>query len=64
MRIKKYPLSLVGNMDETPAFFEMVPSKCTVAEGTKQCMVRTAGGEKRRLTVVLSATGMGKCSHQ
>ena len=23
MRIEKYPLSLVGNMDETPAFFDM-----------------------------------------
>ena len=28
MRIGKYPPSLVGNMDETPAFFDMVPSKC------------------------------------
>ena len=28
MCIGKYPLSLVGNMDETPVFFDMVPAKC------------------------------------
>ena len=27
MRIGKYPFSLVGNMDKTPAFFDMVPIK-------------------------------------
>ena len=60
MRIGKYPLSLVGNMDETPAFFDMVPAKCIAAKGTKECMVRTSGGEKKHLAVVLSATGDGK----
>ena len=60
MRIGKYPLSLVGNMDKTPAFFDMVPSKCIAAKGTKECVVRTSGGEKKHLTVVLSATGDGK----
>ena len=47
-------------MDETPAFFDMVPSKCIAAKGTKECMVCTSGGEKKHLTVVLSATGDGK----
>ena len=60
MRIGKYPLSLVGKMDETPAFFDMVPSKCIAAKGTKECVVRTSGGEKKHLTFVLSATGDGK----
>ena len=60
MRIGKYPLSLVGNMDETPVFFDMVPSKCIAGKGTKECVVRTSGGEKKHLTVVLSATGDGK----
>ena len=61
MRIGKYPLSLVGNMDETPAFFDMVPSKCILAKGTKECVVCTSGGEKKQhLTVVLSAAGVGK----
>ena len=35
MRIVKYLLSLVGNMDEAPAFFDMVPSKCTAAKVPK-----------------------------
>ena len=60
MRIRKYPLSLVGNMDETPPFLDMVPSKCIAAKGTKECVVRISGGEKKHLTVVLSATLDGK----
>ena len=60
MRIGKYPLSLVGNMDETPVFLDMVRSKCIAAKGTKECVLHTSGGEKKHLTVVLSATGDGK----
>ena len=60
MRIGKYLLSLVGNMGETPAFFDMVPSKCIAAKGIKECVVRTSGGEEKHLTVVLPATGDGK----
>ena len=60
MRIEKYPPSLVGNMDETPAFFDTVPSKCIAAKGTKEYVVRISGGEKQHLTVVLSDTGDGK----
>ena len=44
-------------MDETPAFFGMVPSKCIAAKVAKECVVRTSGGEIKHLTVVLSATG-------
>ena len=60
MRIGKYPLSLVGNMDETPAFSDIVPSKRIATQVTKECVARTSGGEKKHLTVVLSATGDGK----
>ena len=60
MRIRKYPLSLVGNMDETLAFFDMVPAKCIAAKGTKECVVRTSGGKKKHFTFVLSTTGDGK----
>ena len=60
MRIGKYPLSLVGNMDETPAFFDMVPSKCIAKKGDKECVVRSSGSEKKHLTVVLSATAEWK----
>ena len=59
-RIGEYPLSLVGNMDEAPAFFDIVPSKCIAAKVTKECVVCTSGSETKHLTVVLSATGDGK----
>ncbi|XP_057304495.1 uncharacterized protein LOC130641631 [Hydractinia symbiolongicarpus] len=59
MRIGKYPLSLVGNMDETPAFFDMVPAKC-ISKKREECVVRSSGSEKKHLTVVLSAKGDGK----
>ena len=63
MRIEKYLLSLVGNMDETPTFFDMVPSNCIAAKVTKECVVRTLGGEKNILQLFCQLRGMGKCSH-
>ena len=60
MRIGKYPRSLVGNMDETPAFFDMVPVKSICKTGSKECIVRTSGCEKKHVTIVLSATADGK----
>ena len=60
MRTGKYPRSLVGNMDETPAFFDMVPSKSICKTGSKKCIVRTSGCEKKHVTNVLSATADGK----
>ena len=60
MRIGKYPRSLVGNMVETPAFFDMVPSKIICKTGSKECIVRTSGCEKKHVTIVLSATADGK----
>ena len=60
MRIGKYSRSLVGNMDETLAFFDMVPSKSICKTGSKECIVRTSGCEKKHVTIVLSATADGK----
>ena len=53
MRIGKYPRSLVGNMDETPAFFDMVPTK------SRECVVRTSGNDKKHITIILSAAADG-----
>ena len=47
-------------MDETPAFFDMVPSKSICKTGSKECIVRTSGCEKKHVTIVLSATADGK----
>ena len=33
LKIGKYPLSLIGNMNETPVFFDMVPEKSLVQKG-------------------------------
>ena len=47
MRIGKYPCSLVANMDETPAFFDMIPAKSICKTGSRECIVRTSGSEKK-----------------
>ena len=45
---------------ETPAFFDMMPSKCFAKKGDKECVVRSSGSEKKHLTVALSVTSNGK----
>ena len=59
MRIGKYPRSLVVNMDETPALFDMIPVKSICKTGSRECIVRTSGSEKKHVTVVLSAAADG-----
>ena len=59
MRIGKYPCSLVANMDETPAFFDMIPAKSICKTGFRECIVRTSGSEKKHVNVVLSAAADG-----
>ena len=56
MRIGKHPRSLVANMDETPAFFDMIPAKSICKTGSRECIVQTSGSKKKYVTVVLSAT--------
>ena len=54
-----YPLSLIGNMDETPVFFDL-PSNRTVDEvGAKTVNVRTTGHEKTHFTTVLACMADG-----
>ena len=60
MRIGKYPRSLKGNVDETPAFFNIIPAKSIYKTGSKECVVRTSGSEKKHVTIVLSTTTDGK----
>ena len=59
MRIGKYSRSLVANMDETSAFFDMIPAKSICKTGSRECIVRTSGNEKKHVTVVLSAAADG-----
>ena len=55
MRIEKYPFSLVGNIYETPAPFDIAPSN-ELRRKMRKCMVRSSGSAKKHLMVVLSAT--------
>ena len=50
----KYPLPLIGFMDETLVFFDMVPEKSLVQKGQKSVAIQTSGSEKRHVTVVLT----------
>ena len=46
-------------MDETPVFFDMIPTKSICKTGSRECIVRTSGSEKKHVTVVLSAIADG-----
>ena len=57
---KQYPLSMIGNMDETPLWLDM-PGETTITHsGDKSVPVRTTGHDKARFTVVLSAMADGR----
>ena len=56
IRIGKYPLPLIGNMDETPMYFDMVPLKSIISKGKRSVTIRTSGSENRHITVVLAVT--------
>ena len=55
----RFPNALIGNMDETPAYFDLVPSKSVDRVGAKSCIIRSTGAEKRHITVVLTVTASG-----
>ena len=55
-----FPYELIANMDETPAYFDMVSSKTIDRKGKKSISVRTTKSEKRHVTVVLTCVATGK----
>ncbi|GFX46653.1 pogo transposable element with KRAB domain [Trichonephila clavipes] len=48
---KKYLLSHIGNMDETPVTFDMIGNKTIDMKGTKTIPIKTTGHEKSHFTV-------------
>ena len=59
LRVGKYPLALVGNMDKTPVFLDMVPNKTFTKQGSQSVTVRISGYEKKYVTVVLNIVVCG-----
>lgn len=54
-----FPLSSIGNMDETPVQFDMLGSTTVDFKGAKTITVKSTGHEKSRFTVVLSCLANG-----
>ena len=53
------PLNAVGNMDETPFWFDLPSAETYDFKGLKTIKSRTTGNEKLRFTVVLTALANG-----
>ena len=60
MRIGEYPRSMSENMDETPAFYDMIPAKSTSKTSSKDYVVSTSSCERKHVIIVLWAIADGK----
>lgn len=58
-RKEEYDLSQIGNMDETPVWFDMPTARTVSHKGQKTVLVKTTGHEKTRFTVVLTCLADG-----
>lgn len=47
-------------MDETPLYFDMIPSRSLEKRGAKKERVESTGAQKRHITIVLACAGTGK----
>ena len=54
-----YELVQIGNMDETPVWFDMPAARTVESRGAKTVLLKTTGNEKTRFTVVLSCLADG-----
>ena len=59
LKIGKCPLPVIGNTDETPVFFDMVPEKSLVQKGQKSVTIRISSSENGHATVVLTVAADG-----
>lgn len=57
---KAFPLSSIGNMDETPLWLDMPGDTTITNSGARSVPIRTTGHEKGRFTVALSAMADGR----
>ena len=54
-----FELSQIGNMDETPMFFDMPGNRTVDVKGKTSISVKTSGAEKSHFTVILSCMADG-----
>jgi hypothetical protein len=54
-----YPLNQIGNMDEVPLTFDMVPNSTVTAKGSKTITIKSTGHEKSNFTCVLGILADG-----
>ena len=55
----QYPLSHIGNMDETPLNFDMLGNKTVDVKGVKTVHIKSTGHEKTRFAVALACMADG-----
>ena len=58
-RTHTYPLSMIGNMDQTQVRFDMAPSRTNEIRGASSVRIATTGGSKKGFTVALAAMANG-----
>lgn len=55
-----FSYELIANMDETPVFLDLVPSRTVDRKGKKSIRVRTTNSEERHITAALCCTAAGQ----
>lgn len=55
-----FPFELIANMDETPVYLDMIPSRTVNKKGKRSILVRSTNSEKRRITAVMCCNAAGK----
>ena len=56
----KYSNEMIKNMDETPLYFDIIPSRSLEKKGAKEVCVKSTVAQKRHVTIVLACSGAGK----
>jgi hypothetical protein len=58
-KVKGYNDEIIGNMDETPIFFNMIPSNTIIYKNNKSILIKTQNQDKCRISVLLTITANG-----
>lgn len=61
-RRRQYPKEIIGNMDETLLYFDMIRSWSLEKRGggAKEVRVKSTGVQKQHITIILACTGDGR----